>query len=703
LDRLIARCLRKDVERRLQHAGDIRIALQEFAVDARVAARAQSVSGVSPAVPAPVPSQVSAHAVSAPCVAPPATCPAPVETRPSKRRRWPIVTAAIVVAGGVVGGGLYWDRRPPSNPFANAELFRLTSDTGLAVTPALSRDGRLVAYASDRANQAGLQIWVQQLSGGTPIQLTSGDADNTEPSFSPDGQLVAFRSERDGGGVYVVPALGGEARLIARQGRGARFSPDGKKIAYSTDGAGTTGRIFLVDLKGDPKPQPFHPEFMMARSPLWSPDGQSIFFVGVREPPPANASGATRQTDWWIAPVAGGPAEATGGYAVIRDNHFVPQDPGAWLPGNHLLLSAVRESAASLWLLDLPRPGRKLPYPTRLTFGTNTDQDPTFSGDSPAGFQVAFASIEKRTDIWELPVDANRGVVKGPLKRLTEGRGSESTQLTATADGKRIAFLSDRGGPNQPWIRDMTTGRQVSVSGGAGMFWQPHISPDGKSLAWGVFENGAVTRTRRARVEPDGQIGLAEPLCDQCGPISSWSPDGRRVVYSHGNPNRAAVFEIDTGRKYDVLVAPKMDVWGGRFSPDGKWLTMNVTPPDRPSRLYVARFDPERREPVPFDDWIPLTGGEAWDDKSRWSPDANSMYFVSERDGYRCIWRQPLDPQSKRPAGPPAAVMHFHEARLSLRNVGMGPLAMVVAGDRLIFSLGERTGNIWLLKRPRTE
>jgi Tol biopolymer transport system component len=381
---------------------------------------------------------------------------------------------------------------------------------------------------------------------------------------------------------------------------------------------------------------------------------------------------------------------------------FYPQDATVWMPGDRLLLSATREAAGSLWLSEIPRTPGRVNYPTRLTFGTNTDLDPAVSGDTPASLKLAFASIERRIDLWAAPIDANRGIVKGPMSRITEGRGTRSTQLTVSADGKRLSFFSDRTGKSEPWIYDLVTGKQVSVST-RGDLWQPHISPDGKSLAWGVAENNMTTRVLRASVGPDGQVGLPELLCDQCGPIVSWSLDGSKVVYSHANPNRAALLELDTGRKYDLLVKPDMDVWGGRFSPDGRWLTMNVTPEVGQSQIYVARFDPERRAPVPPSEWIPITDGQAWDDKSRWSPDGNSMYFVSERDGFRCIWRQPLASATKRPVGSPVNVIHFHEARLSLRNVEMGPLAIQVTRDKLIVSLGERTGNIWLLRQPRND
>ena len=134
-------------------------------------------------------------------------------------------------------------------------------------------------------------------------------------------------------------------------------------------------------------------------------------------------------------------------------------------------------------------------------------------------------------------------------------------------------------------------------------------------------------------------------------------------------------------------------LWNPRYSPDAKWMTFNANFASR-SWVFVAPLPPAGKR-VPESAWIPVSQ-ENWADCPRWSPDGNSLYFLSDRDGFRCIWTQRLDRVTKRPAGPATAAFHSHGARLSLGNISMGDLEISVARDKLVFNMGERTGNIWM-------
>ncbi|PYR29142.1 MAG: hypothetical protein DMF92_12545, partial [Acidobacteria bacterium] len=201
LQRILEKCLAKEPEDRYQ-------GMRDLVVDLRAARRRLDSSQIRAAAGAPAGSATVGRA---------------------RLRRGALPAAALMLVGVIAGRAWWIARTETPGTAAEAPLLHLTSDGGLTTDPALSPDGKLVVYASDRAGGDNLDLWVQQIGGGAPFRLTFDPADEYEPSFSPDGARIVFRSERDGGGVYVMPALGGEPRLIAKTGRQPRFSRDGTR------------------------------------------------------------------------------------------------------------------------------------------------------------------------------------------------------------------------------------------------------------------------------------------------------------------------------------------------------------------------------------------------------------------------------------------------------------------------------------------
>ncbi|MDQ2900302.1 MAG: winged helix-turn-helix domain-containing protein [Acidobacteriota bacterium] len=127
----------------------------------------------------------------------------------SVHRNWWIALASAVLLLLIVTMALVIPRKQRETRFE-----QITRDPGLATDPAVSPDGKLLAYASDRGAQ-NLNVWVRQLApGGKAVQLTHEDSDAHQPWFSPDGTTIVYRSERDGGGLYVIPSIGGEPKRI---------------------------------------------------------------------------------------------------------------------------------------------------------------------------------------------------------------------------------------------------------------------------------------------------------------------------------------------------------------------------------------------------------------------------------------------------------------------------------------------------------
>jgi DNA-binding winged helix-turn-helix (wHTH) protein len=155
----------------------------------------------------------------------------PLQRREKRSRGmwWWLASTAVFAAVSFALGWLFHGS-PASLP--SWKLMQLTTDAGLSNAPTLSNDGKLVAYSSDRGLDGERDLYIKQVGGGQPIRLTSDGQGNTTPDFSPDGSKIVFHSNREGGGIYEIPAFGGEARLLAREGLNPRFSPDGSQVAY---------------------------------------------------------------------------------------------------------------------------------------------------------------------------------------------------------------------------------------------------------------------------------------------------------------------------------------------------------------------------------------------------------------------------------------------------------------------------------------
>ena len=135
---------------------------------------------------------------------------------------------------------------------------------------------------------------------------------------------------------------------------------------------------------------------------------------------------------------------------------------------------------------------------------------------------------------------------------------------------------------------------------------------------------------------------------------------------------------------------PTYNLLYGRFSPDGRWVSFTAR--IQPNRGQITIAPADGPKPVPESDWIKIAEGDI-EDKATWSPDGKTIYFTSPRDGHTCLWAQRIDAVTHQPLGEAFAVQHFH-GRASYRQMGWS-----AAGGRIAMSLGENTGNIWLMSR----
>jgi Tol biopolymer transport system component len=328
----------------------------------------------------------------------------------------------------------------------------------------------------------------------------------------------------------------------------------------------------------------------------------------------------------------------------------------------------------------------------QLTAGTALQVSPA----AAAGGRLAFASRSVSTHIWSAPVEAASGAQAGPMKPLTEGNTSDMLP-SLSRDGRRLVFRRSRAGGFDLWYRDLTEGRARPLTSGANVTGPMALSPDGREVAYIVLEDG-----RPSLYVADVRVGAPRKICDGClSPNStlSWHSDGKKLIYASPGTESWIMHELDTGTTSVLLRTAQTPGADLRLSPDNRWAVFHTIIDTVRRQLFVA---PIRTGAVAEpSEWIPITDGTAMDRVASWSGDGSLLYFQSDRDGSRCIWAQRLEPATKRPHGTAWALIHLHSARNSLMNLSITtPLA--VGGNALVFSLGEITGDVWMMD-PRVD
>jgi hypothetical protein len=380
---------------------------------------------------------------------------------------------------------------------------------------------------------------------------------------------------------------------------------------------------------------------------------------------------------------------------------------GTWLPDEGVVFAARLGDTIDLWQLHIDSStDRAIGLPHRLTTGTGISDQPSVAAirddRGRPMTRVAFSGLTRNTQIWSSSFDPNLGKVTGTLQRLTEGQAA-AEYGSLSMDGRKLVFARSRVGDDDIWIKDLQTGREVDLTPTPDRQFHPRISADGSKVAYSESKGAkssihtmSIGRAPVAELRP----GVAETLCEDCRWTWQWSFDGTRVLFAAGSAGRAdiTVANVATGEKTRLIGHPQFNLYQSNSSPDGGLIAFVAHIDSQHSRLFIAPF---HRGPVPSSnaipaDWIPISSGEFWDDKPRWSPDGSLLYFISNRDGFLCVWCQRLDPVSRQPAGPPFDVFHFHNAGRSMMNVGLAALEPSVARDRIVLNLGEITGNIWL-------
>jgi Tol biopolymer transport system component len=517
-----------------------------------------------------------------------------------ERRRgalWLWVMAAAVAAVAVA---VLWalDRRDAfwTNPIARARFARLTGTDGTEQAAAVSRDGRFVAFLSDR--DGPVDVWVTQVGTGQFYNLSRNASwELVNPSvrtlgFSPDGALVTFWTRKPGEqssaiGIWAVPILGGPPRPYLEGAAEFDWSADGSRLVYHTPGPGDPMLVTDAGRTVEPATIFTAAAGLHSHFPVWSPDQAFIYFV--------QGSLPDRMDIWRIGPAGGSPERITQHQSRVSHPVFL---------NARTLVYLAADASGGPWIYSMDVVKR---IPHRVSSGVDTYT--SLAGSAESGRLVATLATTKTT-FWRVP---NAGVPSAPSAAariaLTTGngvsprlgpdslvyvvpegsgdsvwkqQGQASTRLWTApdarlegapaidADGRRIAFVARQRGRAALYVVN-ADGTDARVVGGA-LDWQgtPAWAPDGRTLAAAALEDGV---PRLYGISPDG--GAPRRLSPEHALDPAWSPDGRFIVFSGADIGTTFPLKaVDVDGSPHPL--PELSLTRGtrhlRFLPGGRWL-----------------------------------------------------------------------------------------------------------------------------------
>ena len=533
LERIVMRCLRKDLARRSQSMAEIKIALEEL--------KEETESGQS----------VGSGAVA--------------KGGGGRSRRGVTLGGAVLVLGAALALGLprWGEKRTPPVEVP------LTSYPGYQGEPSLSPDGSQFAFVWDGGQEGALpQVYVSLAGKGTPLRLTQpADGEARYPAWSPDGQWIAFVRYQAGkatGDLVLIPALGGPERK-ADEGvprvapgtssslrMGPAWSPDGRWLYFTAGTSAATYAVFVEPASGGERRRLIEPQAGSYgdRSPAVSPDGKRLVFVRAL---------ADHHEDLFMADLRGG--NAAEGVRRLTSDYRNTYSPWWSVDGKDVIYIAGEWSSR----LGIYRVRASGGAPSRVE-GISSEYASALA-IAPRGGRMIYSRALRDYNLWRMALGVGGESAGTAVKLLSSTRFEVSPAYSP--DGRRVAFSSNRSGVRQIWVADADGSGAVALTNfSEGVAGSPRWSPDGRTIVFDARPQGM------ADVYSIAAEGGAPKRLTNHPPenhVPCYSVDGRWIYFASTRSGVRQIYRMPAQGGEAVQIT-RQGAYVPMPSPDGKWI-----------------------------------------------------------------------------------------------------------------------------------
>lgn len=509
----------------------------------------------------------------------------------------------------------------------------LLAATALAASVSLSfaavtnnTEARLLRFPATNGNKVvfsyGGDLYTASINGGEAVRLTSHIGYEAFAKFSPDGKYIAFTGEYDGNReVYLMPEEGGEpVRLTytstnSRDDMGDRmgpnnivmgWTPDGKYIVYRNRiGSSFTGKLQMISKDGGMPVDIPLPEGGFCS---WSPDGKKLAYNRVM-----------REFRTWKY-YRGGMADEVWIYdsnakkvEKITDN--IAQDLFPMWVGDEIFFASDRDMTMNLFVYNL-----KTKETSKVTDYSDYDiKFPSTNGKlivyEKGGYIFKFDPASRKSEQIHITLNSDNLYAR-PERRNVSNRISS---YSLSPDGERIAVVARGEVFNVPAKSGVTY--NLSKSAGAnerGAQW----SPDGKYIAW-IGDGTGESEVYLYDVAKGGAAAQITKGSDSYIQSIRWSPDSKKILYTD-RKNRLVELDPVTKIKRVIMQRPEGGVGSLTYSPDSKWLAYTKSAENDMRIVYLYNIAENKEYPVT----------EKWYNSGspKFSTDGKYLIITADRD-----------------------------------------------------------------------